>query len=117
MQIIYLIMTISTSFCKDLWKVINTITITKKRDVEQKKYSSTCYLPCYYLKLYGQCHAQPLHCQGKKLLIRAIRGTTGNRQVAKTFTLTEIGDLVGWGQLILILLLILVSQFFGIGKN
>jgi hypothetical protein len=27
MQIIYLIMTISTSFCKDLWKVINTITI------------------------------------------------------------------------------------------
>jgi len=53
------------------------------------------------------CHAQPLHCQGKSLLTRAIGGTTGDRQVAKTLTLTENGDLVGWGQLLLILLLIL----------
>jgi len=52
-------------------------------------------------------NAQPLHCQQKSLLTSTIGGTTGDRQVAKMLTLTENGDLIGWGQLFMILLLIL----------
>jgi len=73
----------------------------------REEISSTYYLPCYYKKLYGQRRAQPLHCQGNSLLSNTIGGTTEDRQVAKTLTLTENRDLVGWGQLLLILLLIL----------
>jgi hypothetical protein len=52
-------------------------------------------------------NAQPLHCQQKSLLTSTIGGTTGDRHVAKMLTLTENGGLVGWGQLLMILLLIL----------
>jgi hypothetical protein len=52
-------------------------------------------------------NAQPLHCQQKSLLTSANGGTTGDRLVAKMLTLTENGNLVGWGQLLMILLFIL----------
>jgi hypothetical protein len=87
------------------------------RDVEEKRYSSTYYLPCYYLKQYGQWHAQPLHCQGKSLLTNAIGGTTGDRRVAKMLILTENGDLVGWGQLLLILILQWVNSLVSARSN
>lgn len=81
-----------------LWSIAGLCTMLC-RNVEEKRYSFTYYLPCYYMKLYGQWHGQPLHCQGKSLLTNAIAGTTQDRQVAKALTLTENGDLVGQGQL------------------